>query len=222
MLSRGWIHYPVDSWPVNSEIAPMSTARWSWIGCVLGLALAILPVEGLAQDAIAPVSDSMAPVVDTLRRSVDPGGEQFRLGGDQAVDTATVMAVRRHLNRQGFFASPTGALLRSVAFPGWGQWSNGKKQKAAVYFAIESYWITKALIWRERARDADNLADFTHARDRRNYFYWLTGITVFVSMFDAYADRYLLTLEETRDAGDDFWGDRQSNGGWRLALTITF
>ncbi|HWO57928.1 MAG TPA: hypothetical protein VNN55_10225 [bacterium] len=182
----------------------------------------MLPVEGLAQEAIAPVSDSPPPVVDTLHRPVDPGGEQFRLGGDQAVDTATVTAVRRRLKRQGFFASPTGALLRSVAFPGWGQWSNGKKQKAAVYFAIESYWITKALIWRQRARDADNLADFTHASDRRNYFYWLTGITVFVSMFDAYADRYLLTLEETRDAGDDFWGDRQSNDGWRLALTVTF
>jgi hypothetical protein len=28
----------------------------------------------------------------------------------------------------GFFRSPTGTLLKSVAFPGWGQWSNGKKQ----------------------------------------------------------------------------------------------
>lgn len=199
----------------------MMPARWMRVGWVVGLTLAFLPASGSAQIA-APTADSLPTAIDSLSRAPDPAGGQFQLGGDQAIDTAAVAAIRRNLKRQGFFASPTGALLRSVAFPGWGQWSNGKKQKAAVYFAIESYWITKALIWRERTRDADNLADYTHARDRRNYFYWLTGITVFVSMFDAYADRYLLTLEQTRDAGDDFWGDRRPNDGWRLALTMTF
>jgi len=127
--------------------------------------------------------------------------------------------------RVSFFQSPTGKLLRSVAFPGWGQWSNGKKQKAAVYFGIESYFLTKALIWRHRAADrlpiwenscgpdgCDTKAfnDYNTARDRRNYFYWLTGVTVFVSMFDAYADAYLLSLERTRDKGDDYWGGRAS------------
>ena len=124
-----------------------------------------------------------------------------------------------------FFQSPTGKLFRSVAFPGWGQWSNGKKQKAAVYFAIESYFLTKALTWRHRAGDrltiwesscgpngCDTRAfnDYDTARDRRNYFYWLTGVTVFISMFDAYADAYLLSLERTRDKGDDYWGGRAS------------
>lgn len=134
------------------------------------------------------------------------------------------------LRPQGFFASPTGTMLRSVAFPGWGQWSNGKKQKAAFYFTVESYFITKALIWRHRARGSGiDFATFDHARDRRNYFYWLTGLTVFVSMFDAYADRYLLTLERTRDAGDDYWGGRKDARyrparpeEWRLALRVRF
>lgn len=134
------------------------------------------------------------------------------------------------LQPQGFFASPTGALLRSVAFPGWGQWSNGKKQKAAFYFTVESYFITKALIWRHRARGSGlEFATFDHARDRRNYFYWLTGLTLFVSMFDAYADRYLLTLERTRDAGDEYWGGRKDTRyrparpeEWRLALRVRF
>lgn len=139
-------------------------------------------------------------------------------------------ALRDSLRPQGFFASPTGALLRSVAFPGWGQWSNGKKQKAAVYFTAESYFITKALIWRHRARGSGiDFDTFDHARDRRNYFYWLTGLTVFVSMFDAYADRYLLTLERTRDAGDEYWGGRKDARyrparieEWRLALRVRF
>jgi len=138
-----------------------------------------------------------------------------------------------------FFQSPTGKLMRSVAFPGWGQWSNGKKQKAAVYFAIESYFLTKALIWRHRAAerlplwenscttdggcDTQAFNDYDTARDRRNYFYWLTGVTVFISMFDAYADAYLLTLERTRDNGDDYWGGHAAlapNDEFRLVATL--
>jgi hypothetical protein len=129
----------------------------------------------------------------------------------------------------GFFHSPTGALLRSVAFPGWGQWSNGKKRKAAIYFAIETYFLTKAMVWRHRARESGiDFATFDSARDRRNYFYWLTGMTIFISMFDAYGDRYLLTLERTREAGDEYWGGRRAildpNPGaeWRISLTVRF
>lgn len=133
----------------------------------------------------------------------------------------------------GFFHSPTGVLLRSVAFPGWGQWSNGKKKKAVAYFAVESFFITKALIWRHRAREANiSFATFDQARDRRNYFYWLTGLTVFISMFDAYGDRYLLMLERTRDAEDEYWGGNKRasaftapagvDDGWRLSLTYRF
>jgi hypothetical protein len=114
-----------------------------------------------------------------------------------------------------------------VAFPGWGQWYNGKRQKAGVYFGVESYFITKSLIWRHRARAAANLTEFSHARDRRNYFTWLAGVTIFISMFDAYADRYLLTLEQTRHEGEEYWSSRMPQGSmadqpWYLALTIRF
>jgi hypothetical protein len=128
-----------------------------------------------------------------------------------------------------------------VAFPGWGQWSNGKKQKAAVYFSIETYFLTKALIWRHRA--VDRLSAWEHidrgdrsalqaafnsydsARNSRNYFYWLAGITTFISMFDAYADSYLLTLERTRKMGDDYWGGQARSAPddeVRLAVTWRF
>lgn len=165
-----------------------------------------------------------APIVDTTAQQIEPTGQPFQLGGDQAMPPEVIDA-SRSLKSESFFSSPTGTLLKSVAFPGWGQWANGKKQKAAVYFGIESYWITKAMIWRHRARTAGNPTDFAHAQDRRNYFYWLTGITVFVSMFDAYADRYLLKLEQTRDAGEDFWGESgrfETNEVWQLTLAIRF
>ncbi len=155
----------------------------------------------------------------------DPIGQPFQMTDDPNQASEVGDMTGRSLNSQTFFSSPTGTLLKSVAFPGWGQWSNGKRQKAAIYCGIESYWITKALIWRHRARTADDLAEFAHARDRRNYFYWLTGITVFVSMFDAYADRYLLTMERTRNMPDEFWGDMTHpppSDVWRLALAIKF
>ncbi|MEW5702927.1 MAG: hypothetical protein AB1792_11960 [Candidatus Zixiibacteriota bacterium] len=160
-------------------------------------------------------------------RATRAPGTQPSTTGDTRSDSG-VVKTRRGVDGPGFFASPTGALLKSVAFPGWGQWSNGKKQKAAVYFGIEGYFITKSLIWRHRALQSN--VDFTtvsHARDRRNYFYWLTGLTVFISMFDAYADRYLLTLEQTRGRPDDYWGGETLSGstddsGWRLLVGWRF
>ena len=190
----------------------------------------VLYLSGLAfttafgQSASDPPPSNPPPIVDSTSSPIGPTGS-FQLGGDQAIPMPDTTLSGRSLKSASFFSSPTGTLLKSVAFPGWGQLANGKKQKAAIYFAVESYWITKALIWRHRARTADSFSEFSHAQDRRNYFYWLTGITVFVSMFDAYADRYLLTLERTRDEGGDFWGDVDglgANSRWRLTLAIKF
>lgn len=178
-----------------------------------------------AQSAAGAMMDSTGSLLDSASLTSEPIGQPFRMGESVEGTSPVTNLPSRTLRSESFLQSPTGTLLKSVAFPGWGQWSNGKKQKAAIYFGIESYWITKALIWRHRARTADDFSDFTHARDRRNYFYWLTGITVFVSMFDAYADRYLLTLERTRDMPDEFWGDRiqpSSGDNWRLTLAIKF
>lgn len=192
---------------------------------VLGFWISHPAVESISQESTPVGIDTANVGKDSVTTPSDPMGQPFQLG-----DTVSSPAIRelresRTLRSESFFSSPTGTLLKSVAFPGWGQWANGKKQKAAIYFGIESYWITKALIWRHRARTADDFAEFTHAQDRRNFFYWLTGITVFVSMFDAYADRYLLTLERTRNMPEDFWGlhpELESPEQWRLTLSMRF
>lgn len=192
---------------------------------VLGCWIACPTVESFSQQLELQGPDTAKVGMDSVVIPADPMGQPFQLG-----DTASSPAIRelresRTLRSANFLSSPTGTLLKSVAFPGWGQWANGKKQKAAIYFGIESYWVTKALIWRHRARTADDFAEFTHAQDRRNFFYWLTGITVFVSMFDAYADRYLLTLERTRNMPEDFWGlhpELESPEQWRLTLSMRF
>lgn len=181
-----------------------------------------VPSITLGQQAQIP-HDASGVSADTINVPSEPTVTPFRLGDEQPRRASDSALAVRSLRSPNFFSSPTGTLLKSVAFPGWGQWSNGKKQKAAFYFGLESYWITKSLIWRHRAREAVSLSAFQHARDRRNYFYWLTGITVFISMFDAYADRYLLTLERTRNMPDDFWGEvSEPPDEWRLSLALKF
>jgi hypothetical protein len=186
-----------------------------------------------SEEQIPAISDTAALARDSLSPVTAPLGPPTPGSG-----------ARRHARLPspgGFFRSPTGTLLKSVAFPGWGQWSNGKKQKAAVYFGIETYFLTKALIWRHRALDRLSVWERTNrgdvaalraafntydsARNSRNYFYWLTGITAFISMFDAYADSYLLILERTRKMGDDYWGGQARfapDDEMRLAVTWRF
>jgi hypothetical protein len=193
----------------------------SLLACILTLASA----NALAQNTAQPANETTPDSAQTQRAFPKPQPDTLPRG-----PRSVRPPVETDPTSTGFFQSPTSKLFRSVLFPGWGQWSNGKKQKAAIYFAIETYFLTRALIWRDRAGDRLRVwqssidpnegcnttecqrafNDYDSARDRRNYFYWLTGATIFVSMFDAYADAYLLSLERTRDKGDDYWGGHAS------------
>ena len=114
--------------------------------------------------------------------------------------------------------SPMGALLRSVAVPGWGQFYNHKYIKSAVVFGAESFFIIKSVQWWKKAEDQYDLVqqsesgrDFTtylNYRDRRNDYLWLTGLSVFLSMFDAYVDAHLsgFDVDLTPDFEDEAVG----------------
>lgn len=115
-----------------------------------------------------------------------------------------------------FWQRPTGALFKSIIFPGWGQYSNGKYQKAAIFFTIESFFIVKSVEYFKKTRDrfdqfhkTENRDDFfayDDARSTRNKYYWYLAGTVFISMWDAFADAHIKPFEETKDKGDEFWG----------------
>jgi hypothetical protein len=109
--------------------------------------------------------------------------------------------------------SPTGALLRSVAFPGWGQFYNGKYFKSTVVFGTETTFITLAVIeWgrrNEHKRNFEHLPQnhpdkawefeqFRFYEDRRNLFLWITTGIVFLSMFDAYVDAHLYNFDKEK------------------------
>ena len=136
-----------------------------------------------------------------------------------------------------FWDRPTGALFKSIMLPGWGQYSNKKYQKAAIYFGLESYFMFKSVKYFLKTRDRyDTFQEtrqrkdffaYNSARKTRNKYYWFVVGTIFISMWDAYADAHLRPLEETK-GNDDFWGlnpadhPRISPPALSLALTIRF
>lgn len=91
--------------------------------------------------------------------------------------------------------------------PGWGQFTNRKHLKAAVVFGLEVWFLKEAITnWRS-ANDARHklIADPNHSQHFADYqFYWgnrsdnlwYLGITIFVSMFDAYVDAHLIPYRE--------------------------
>ena len=97
--------------------------------------------------------------------------------------------------------SPTGALLRSLAVPGWGQFYNRKYIKALVVAAGETYCIVQAVRHWDFADqawdlytsedDIDYYYMYDFHQDRRNLFLWLSGLAIFLSMVDAYVDAHL-------------------------------
>ena len=123
------------------------------------------------------------------------------------------LSVIPHADTSLKYKSPLGALFRSVAFPGWGQFYNGKYFKSLVVFGTETTFITLAVIeWRrqnEHKRNFQNLPQdhpdkdwefeqFRFYEDRRNLFLWITAGIVFLSMFDAYVDAHLYNFDKEK------------------------
>ncbi|MDD4051379.1 MAG: DUF5683 domain-containing protein [candidate division Zixibacteria bacterium] len=153
--------------------------------------------QALPSDTAAPPKDSI--VSDSV--VLEPTLYQF--GGD----TILVQAYEPTTKDRAHKISPTIIMFKSVVFPGWGQWSNHKYIKAGAVFVIESYFIYKyihfagkASDWRDRwqaipvtettQREAA-FVQYADYRDSRNSNLWATGITIFLSMFDAYVDAHL-------------------------------
>ncbi len=135
--------------------------------------------------------------------------------------------------------SPTGALLRSVIFPGGGQFYNRKYIKGMVVFGTETTFLTLAAIDWSRVNNhkrnfqntnysySDRLWEFDQYRfyeDRRNLFLWITAGVIFLSMFDAYVDAQLYHFDQEKVRDLSITLTPEVNGGTtlRIALKIPF
>ncbi len=100
--------------------------------------------------------------------------------------------------------SPTGAALRSLVFPGWGQIYVRKPIKAVIYSGIEQAFIYgiyrhHKLFKHHSALGDDNTAEFY--RNNRNRQAWYLAAAIIVSVMDAYVDAHLYQFDVSEKLG---------------------
>jgi len=133
--------------------------------------------------------------------------------------------------------NPTVALFKSMFVPGLGQVGNRRYIKAIVIAGLETWFIGSAIHYGRQAsgfRDQWNEATdvtsrnvyyglYEDRRDERNKFSWFAGITIFVSMFDAYVDAHLSgSPSRERNSRIDWEIIPQEDGGVRALLSCRF
>ncbi len=92
--------------------------------------------------------------------------------------------------------SPRGAMLRSLAFPGWGQVYNKQYIKSVIVFSGVTFFVTQIIRFNRNARNAaPGSAERNSSIDKRNLQFWLIGATTMISMLDAYIDAILYDFD---------------------------
>ncbi len=122
--------------------------------------------------------------------------------------------------------SPTGALLRSLVLPGWGQWYNDQKIKAGIVVAAQATLIGFRFYFHNQASQFEKGSpEYNFYLDRRNFMYWLMAGVVVLSMLDAYIDAHLYNFDTGPDLALRFgaWRDRgRPTGLVRVGLRASF
>jgi len=98
--------------------------------------------------------------------------------------------------------STTGAVLRSLAVPGWGQLYNESYVKAFAFAALEGTLIISASHEHDEMMRFKTGGDFIlekHYRNSRNKLLWWLAGTILLSMGDAYVDAQLYGLDVSPD-----------------------
>lgn len=109
--------------------------------------------------------------------------------------------------------SPTGAMIRSLVVPGWGQWYNNKKLKAFVVFGTEVGLLVNSIYLNQKYREWDRKFRASepgfaqnviianrefYINNRNTSTWWLVGVALF-SMADAFVDAHLFNFDESSD-----------------------
>jgi hypothetical protein len=98
--------------------------------------------------------------------------------------------------------SATGAVLRSLAVPGWGQLYNESYVKAVAFAGVEGSLIFSMSHQHDQMKRFEKAGDFTREqfyRSSRNRLIWWLAGTVLLSMGDAYVDAQLYGLDVSPD-----------------------
>jgi hypothetical protein len=123
------------------------------------------------------------------------------LEGEGYYDTAALAALELARKKR----SPTGALWRSFAVPGWGQFYNGKPWKGGVMIAaqagtlamaVDNYLTSRRYLREARAAQVKEIKEEKYARYNdyvveTEFWGWLFVAALSYSMMDAYVDAHL-------------------------------
>ncbi len=120
--------------------------------------------------------------------------------------------------------SPTGAMIRAIIFPGWGQLYNKKYVKAILVFGAEIGLVANSIYLNQKYTESSTELEREFYINNRNLSnWWLVGVILF-SMADAFVDAQLSDFDESPDlssliispigTSDDF--------GVKLSLFINF
>ncbi|MDW7680120.1 MAG: DUF5683 domain-containing protein [bacterium] len=93
--------------------------------------------------------------------------------------------------------SPTGAMVRSLLFPGLGQLYNNKKLKAALIFFAETGLLANSIYLNQKVvRSQTDWEKNFYINNRNLSVWWLVG-TILFSVADAYVDAHLSDFDES-------------------------
>jgi hypothetical protein len=102
--------------------------------------------------------------------------------------------------------STTGAVLRSMVIPGWGQFYNESYVKAAGFALLQGTLIVSASHENDQMMRFKTGGDFRlekfYRNSRNKLLWWLAG-TILLSMGDAYVDAHLYKLDISPDLSYD-------------------
>lgn len=121
--------------------------------------------------------------------------------------------------------SPKGAMLRSLALPGWGQFYNKQIIKSVLVVAVQGTFVGLAIRYNNKVQTALTLEEQNFYKDRRNLTFWWMGATVLLSMIDAYIDAHLYDFDTGPDLALRIGGTNRGSGQaafWGLSLRAYF
>ncbi len=95
--------------------------------------------------------------------------------------------------------SPSAAMVRSLLIPGWGQWYNGKKWKAALVCGGELGLAANAALQNQYLQEATDPQLREYYLRNRNTSNWILALVVVLSMLDAYVDAHFADFDESPD-----------------------
>lgn len=96
-----------------------------------------------------------------------------------------------------FVKSPTGAMIRSIVFPGWGQLYNKKYFKAVLAFGAEVGLAANSIYLNQKYKASKTDRDREFYINNRNLSNWYLLGVMLLSMADAFVDAHLSDFDES-------------------------